>query len=543
MGTRPPSTAACAQHVRHAAGCCARPVHGVWTAVRRTTLTCDKERTGCVWKKLRMNRALRPLLAVAVIALAVPLPTLTRQAHAAPTRVPIAQFTPLPAAPTVSPAARAVRDELLGDHWDDPAYVTLHWTGVSSFVITIGGHLLLFDAWEIIGAVEDYVPIGREELAALDPEAILVGHGHFDHAGDAGYVAGLAAPSSSAARRSAPSARRARRREGGPTDFTCAITGTMTSPAPGTAAPLKLFADLDPVTVLQHIHSDTSPPGGGNELDPFVPVMDPQPYIEHFQRQPRGAGALPRAAEREQPGRHVALPLPDRGASLSLLGDSAGPIFDQPAVQQALDAFPGCIDVMANAILGFDQPVSGLQDPRLYVQYGHPKVFVPDARRRVGAGPLGRPGGSTPTSWPARSTRCRTRRRSTTCSTRRTTWTSARTASPTRSGSPPCPARAAPPSTATARQARSSHRRRPRRADRRCPAPVRQGRRPCSDSPASWSRAWFSGGEPSRPSTRTGRGRRRVSRARRSTLGAPPARSRWSSRRGRSAGSARRRAR
>ncbi len=323
-----------------------------------------------------MNRALRPLLAVAVIALAVPLPKLSRQAHAAPTRVPIAQFTPLPAAPTVSPAARAVRDQLLGDHWDDPAYVTLHWTGVSSFVITIGGHLLLFDAWEIIGAVEDYLPLGREELAALDPEAILVGHGHFDHAGDLGYVAGLANAVVVGSEEICTVGEEGAAREGVPTDFTCAITGTMTSPAPGTAAPLKLFADLDPVTVLQHIHSNTSPPGGGNELDPYVPVMDPQPYIEHFQDNPEELERfLAQQNESNQGGTwlyHFRI-----GDFTLVVGDSAGPIFDQPAVQQALDAFPGCIDVLANAILGFDQPVSGLQDPRLYVQYGHPKVFVP----------------------------------------------------------------------------------------------------------------------------------------------------------------------
>ena len=39
--------------------------------------------------------------------------------------------------------------------------------------------------------------------------------------------------------------------------------------------------------------------------------------------------------------------------------------------------FPGCVDVMSNAILGFDQVVSGLQDPRLYVDAVQPKVYLP----------------------------------------------------------------------------------------------------------------------------------------------------------------------
>ncbi|MCZ7127374.1 MBL fold metallo-hydrolase, partial [Salmonella enterica subsp. enterica] len=63
--------------------------------------------------------------------------------------------------------------------------------GVSSFIVSMKGHLFLMDAWEIVGVHANYVPIGREELAAIQPEAIFIGHGHFDHAADAGYVAGL----------------------------------------------------------------------------------------------------------------------------------------------------------------------------------------------------------------------------------------------------------------------------------------------------------------------------------------------------------------
>ncbi len=320
----------------------------------------------------------RAALALAALAAAVvPLPAMTASGQAAGARrVPAAELTPLPPAPPVSAEVTALREELLGDHWNDPAYVTLHWVGVSSFVITIGGHLLLFDAWEIIGAVDDYLPIGREELAGLDPEAVLVGHGHFDHAGDLGYVAGLSKALVVGSEEICTVAEEGAVREGVGTDFTCAITGTMTTPAPGVAQAVKVFADLPAVTVLQHIHSNTSPPGNGNAVDPFVPVMDPQPYVDHFQDNPEElARFLAQQQESNQGGTwlyHFRI-----GEFTLLVGDSAGPIFSTPAVQQALDAFPGCVDVMANAILGFDQPVSGLQDPRLYVEHAHPKVFVP----------------------------------------------------------------------------------------------------------------------------------------------------------------------
>lgn len=289
--------------------------------------------------------------------------------------MPIARFTPLPANPPVTPAARAARDRLLGDKWADPAYVTLHWTGVSSFVVTMQGHLFLFDAWEIIGAVDGYLPLTRVDLAALDPEAVLVGHGHFDHAGDLGYVAGLSGAVVVGSDEICGVAVAGAQREGVPTDFVCAITGTMTTPAMGTAAPLKLFADLPPVTVLQHIHSAARPPGNGNEPDPFLPVMDPQPYLDHLATDPEElARFLGQQEEQNQGGTwmyHFAV-----GDFTLLLGDSAGPIFDQPEIVDALRAFPGCVDVMANAILGFDQPVSGLQDPVLYIDAVRPTIFI-----------------------------------------------------------------------------------------------------------------------------------------------------------------------
>ena len=313
--------------------------------------------------------------AAVAVAVGLVLPLLPTAPAVAETREPLASFVPLPPA-TVSAEAREVRDRLLGDRWDDPGAVTLHWTGVSSFVVTIGGHLLLFDAWEIVGAVEDYLPIGREELAALDPEAVLVGHGHFDHAGDLGYVAGLSGAVVVGSEEICGVAVAGAEREGVPTDFRCAVTGTAETPPPGTAQSLQLFTDLPPVTVLQHVHSAARPPGGGNEPDPFLPVMDLGPYLEHLMTDPAElARFLGQQAEQDQGGTwlyHLAV-----GDLTVLLGDSAGPVFEHPAVREALTRFPGCVDVMANAILGFDQPVSGLADPVDYVDLVKPKVFVP----------------------------------------------------------------------------------------------------------------------------------------------------------------------
>lgn len=289
--------------------------------------------------------------------------------------IPLSSFTPLPASPTVSEQARELRASLLGPEAADPDYVTLHWVGVASFIVTIGQHLLLFDAWEVIGIHRDYVPIGREELAALEPEAILIGHGHFDHAADAGYIASRSGAVVVGSQEICDIARSDANEVGGGQPFDCAITGTATEPAPGTLQSLNLFADLPPITVLQHIHSAATPPGEDNRPDPFVPVFDPLPYITHLNDDPEELARF-LASQRDPQGGTWMYQLRIRDFSL-LLGDSAGPIFQSAPVREALGNFPDCVDVMANAILGFDQPVSGLQDPRLYVEHVIPRVFLP----------------------------------------------------------------------------------------------------------------------------------------------------------------------
>lgn len=294
-----------------------------------------------------------------------------------PDRIPLASWKPLPAASEteVPAAAREARTRLLGPHANDPRYATLHWFGVSSFVVTLRGHLFLFDAWEIVGIQRDYVPIGREELAALHPEAIMLGHGHFDHAADAGYVAGRTGAVVLASDEQCDTVKEDAARDGLADRFSCLLTGTQTDPDFGARTPVRLFEDVEPVTILKHVHSVTRPPGNGNEPDPFLPVFDPLPYIQNFNGSPEELALfLSTLGDAEGGTRMYHL---KAGAFTMLLGDSGGPIFEYPQVRAALDRLPGCVDVMANAILGFDQPVSGLQDPVAYVANAHPRVFIP----------------------------------------------------------------------------------------------------------------------------------------------------------------------
>jgi hypothetical protein len=78
-----------------------------------------------------------------------------------------------------------------------PDRVILSWTGVSGFAAAYNGHVVLMDAYIArdggilmsgqplnIWPSMKYVGSNPQELAALKPELVLVGHTHFDHTGD-----------------------------------------------------------------------------------------------------------------------------------------------------------------------------------------------------------------------------------------------------------------------------------------------------------------------------------------------------------------------
>ncbi len=321
-----------------------------------------------------MARMLRgPTIALAVALLAALAPT----TQAASTPVPMEQFRGLPPAAKadVSPAAKQLRDELLGRRWRNRRVVTLNWIGVSSFIVTIRRHVLLFDAWEILGLHADYMPIGREELAGLEPEAILLGHGHFDHAGDAGYVAGRGGAAVLASYEQCGEVKEDAAAEGNAENFRCVITGSQTTPAFGARRRVRLFRDLPKITVLKGVHSAPGPPSERNPADPFLPVFDPAPYIEHLNTDPAEMlRFIDYFGDPEGGTRMYHLRL---GRFTLLFGDSAGPLHEHKRLRVNLGRLPGCVDVLASAILGFDQPVAGLAAPRRYVRRAKPKVFLP----------------------------------------------------------------------------------------------------------------------------------------------------------------------
>ncbi len=294
-------------------------------------------------------------------------------------RIALQDWTPMPRR-AVSEQTRLAREQILGPDALDESTVKVWWFGVSSFVISGGGHLWLMDAWEPLGLQANYVPVGREEIAAIQPEAIFIGHGHFDHAADAGYIAGRSGAVVVGSEEICTVVQSDAADEGLEDAFDCLITGTATQPAPGGMQAVQVWQDMAPVSILQHIHSAASPQTYQPGDSPFIHVPNLLPYLGYLNGDPEEWLRFLRTLSLEQGGTwayHFRL-----GEFTLLWHDSTGPIVesdpDGAAVQVALDSFPGCVDVQLGAIVGFDQPVSGLRDPRLYVEHAHPRVFLPN---------------------------------------------------------------------------------------------------------------------------------------------------------------------
>ena len=104
-----------------------------------------------------------------------------------------------PAAVAASPSAGdtvAAREHFFGAENVGPDgrvrsdRVIASWFSVASLALAIDGHVVLLDTYIHKGEdTPNYVPTMTDELAALRPEAIFVGHGHFDHANTAGELA------------------------------------------------------------------------------------------------------------------------------------------------------------------------------------------------------------------------------------------------------------------------------------------------------------------------------------------------------------------
>ena len=254
--------------------------------------------------------------------------------------------------------------------------VILSWFSVASVAAALDGHVVLLDAYiHKEENLPNYVPTTTEELVALKPEAIFIGHGHFDHAAKSGeiiartgaFLVGTPEHCDQAKQLAADYAGQA-------VDVRCIDAVTRGSEPGAEVNELRPFDDRIEVTVLKHIHSAAEAPDGENHETTLGSGALPDPRLVLLH--PPGPSVVDNLATQGEEGSSVLYQF--RLGSFSLVwNDTAGPLRERaPQLFDTLAGLPPT-DVEVGAVLGFNDPTNGLRDIVDYVERIRPQVFYP----------------------------------------------------------------------------------------------------------------------------------------------------------------------
>ncbi|WP_194818703.1 MBL fold metallo-hydrolase [Nocardia sp. XZ_19_385] len=245
--------------------------------------------------------------------------------------------------------------------------VVLSWVGCATYAVAFAGSVLLLDAWVPRLTSSGYTPATPQDLADLRPEAIFIGHGHFDHAADAGRIAQACG---AVVHGTAEHCAAIRAQVVDPTFPTVAL-GDVNTPI-GQRHDFTVGAVE--VTAVRHIHSGPTAPDRDDPASAVFPAPELCALVQH---PPSLAGvlqSLPRLLDAENGVLLYQFRVP--GFSL-VWHDSAGPLTEKaPQVFDVLAGLPGT-DLHVGTIQGFNQFTNGLRDPRTYIEALGPALFVP----------------------------------------------------------------------------------------------------------------------------------------------------------------------
>ena len=250
----------------------------------------------------------------------------------------------------------------------NPSKTVLSWIGVSGFAMAFRGKVALLDAWVPRGLTSGYVPTTPRQLAQLEPEAIFIGHGHFDHAGDAAQIAAA----SGAVVVGTPQQCEQIRGQAMPGQRIQTRPVGDEADEPGTRYDVKI-AGID-ISVMAHVHSAPKLPDLKDPSRPLFTVPGLCSLVKYH----------PTLKDMRHLGSHLTdseggtLLYQFRGGSTSITWhDSSGPIPESaPGLEEDLRGLPATT-VQVGAVQGFNQYTNGLRDPRMYMGALRPRVFVP----------------------------------------------------------------------------------------------------------------------------------------------------------------------
>jgi L-ascorbate metabolism protein UlaG (beta-lactamase superfamily) len=306
---------------------------------------------------------------------------------------PAAQAAPLPqktidarikllGAQNVNPKTGVVRSDK----------IIFSWYGISNFVASFRGQVVILDSFLRRGYDLGQLDTSLEELAAVKPAYIFIGHSHYDHAIDAGELAVLSGAPLVGTKTHCEQIKHWSGMLGvDVTKIGCVEAMPDDAPVASSVRRTDLLKKV-PVTVLRHQHfpySPAEPTGLGQtnlteEEGPEYPCPQ-EPQWEGFAKFPSDTQDL-RNIIVNGVGLGSAL-IPNEGGQSLLYQfkvgnlnitwhDTQGTLDYYPEVREAMLALPRS-DIELGSIASLQRATNCLHDVRMYWEALRTKVFVP----------------------------------------------------------------------------------------------------------------------------------------------------------------------
>ena len=255
--------------------------------------------------------------------------------------------------------------------------LVLSWFSVASMAAAIDGHVVLLDTYIHKGEdTPNYVPTTTNELVALAPEAVFIGHGHFDHANTGGEIAARTGATIVGTPEHCDQAKEQAASVPGPKKpVRCAATVGRGSAPGAQVRQITPIGDEVAVTVLKHVHSAAEPPDGeGHETSLSSPGLPDASQVLLHPPGPGTAGGLTSSGDEG-----FSLLYQFRVGQFALTWhDTVGPLRERaPVIFGLLRKLPRT-DVELGSTLGFNDPTNGQRDPVDYMAALRPKLFYPN---------------------------------------------------------------------------------------------------------------------------------------------------------------------
>lgn len=280
----------------------------------------------------------------------------------------------------------AARIELFGAGNVDPDTGTVRadrvifsWASVATFAAAVKGHVILFDAY-VNRYLKGNVPVAPQDLAAILPEYVILGHGHFDHAEDAAPI--VAASGATLVGDAGQCAFvQAQMLEG----QTLQCREVMPSDAElGTSIDIALLPGVQTTVVKQpHSPSPANPPDfladtpdDGTSYSPCPLESATKDFLFHLPSATTIVDAVARSIVDPANGVYAYRFQVD-GFSFLWMDSASALRAASPAVGAALRALPP-VDVQFGALSTFARYQTCMRDIRLYTQAVRPRMFIPE---------------------------------------------------------------------------------------------------------------------------------------------------------------------